>query len=108
VYERLLLHGHIAEVMRGYCKIFLFLPCSLFLELTISHAGEALIQAREVINFNPPSSRALATLKRYFYTEKEGPVVLGCDKSIIDKPEDLIALLQASKRRSAETDIGYP
>jgi hypothetical protein len=62
-------------------------------------SGEALIQAREVINFNPPSRRALSTFQRYFYTAKDKSVLIGCDANLLEEPEDLIALVQSNDDR---------
>ncbi|PMD28758.1 hypothetical protein L207DRAFT_521400 [Hyaloscypha variabilis F] len=78
-FERVALHRQIKEAMRDY--------------------REALIQAREVMNFSPPSTRALSTLKRYFYTEKDKSALLGCDANLLDDPEDLIALVQSDNDR---------
>jgi len=51
------------------------------------------------MNFSPPSRRALSTLKRYFYTEKDKSVLIGCDANLLEKSEDLIGLVQSNNDR---------
>ena len=51
------------------------------------------------MSFRPPSKRALSTLKRYFYTEKDKSVLIGCDANLLEEPEDLIALVQSNDDR---------
>ena len=78
-------------------------PKELSLEaLANDCSGEALIQAREVMNFNRPSNRSLATLKRYFYTEKDKNILIGCDADLLEEPEDLIALVQSNDDRLSQ------
>lgn len=51
------------------------------------------------MNFRPPSSRALATLKRFFHTEKDKSVLIGYDAKLFEESEDLIALVQSNDDR---------
>jgi hypothetical protein len=64
--------------------------------------GEALIQAREVMNFNRPSNRAFSTLKRYFYPEKDKSVLIGRDANLLEEPEDLVALVKSNDDRLSQ------
>ena len=54
------------------------------------------------MNFSAPSNRALSTLKRYFYTEKDKSVLIGCDANLLEEPEDLVALVQSNDDRLSQ------
>ncbi|KAH9207023.1 hypothetical protein DL95DRAFT_469059 [Leptodontidium sp. 2 PMI_412] len=47
------------------------------------------------MNFAAPSNRALETLKRYFWTEKDKSILIGCDAKMLSEPCDLITLAQS-------------
>ncbi|KAE9371431.1 hypothetical protein N431DRAFT_545683 [Stipitochalara longipes BDJ] len=77
--QRVELHREIKEAMRDY--------------------REALIQAREVMNFAAPSNRALETLRRYFWTPRDKSILIGCDANMLSDSHDLVTLVQSNDDR---------
>ncbi|KAL5312840.1 hypothetical protein ACEPPN_019266 [Leptodophora sp. 'Broadleaf-Isolate-01'] len=47
------------------------------------------------MNFAAPSNRALETLKRYFWTEKDKSILISCNAKMLSDPCDLITLAQS-------------
>ncbi|KAH8744803.1 hypothetical protein BGZ57DRAFT_281100 [Hyaloscypha finlandica] len=78
-FGRVELHRQIREAMRDY--------------------REALIQAREVMNFAVPSNRALETLQRYFWTPRDKSILIGCDANMLSERHDLVTLVQSNDDR---------
>ena len=54
------------------------------------------------MSFKPPSNRALSTLRRYFYTDKDKSVLIGCDANMLSDESDLVTLVEPNDDRLSQ------
>ncbi|KAF2184621.1 hypothetical protein K469DRAFT_708806 [Zopfia rhizophila CBS 207.26] len=72
-YERIQLHQQITNALHQY--------------------RQALIEAHQIGMLSKPSATALKTSQLYFDTEEDGKILVGYDATMLQDPEDLVALI---------------